>query len=45
MPLKQVLVNPPYSLDFDALVQVKIQAMNAKGWSDLSAFNTDGQRI
>ena len=39
------LRDPPFSLAYGALVQVRVQAQNANGWGSLSQVNLDGARI
>jgi len=45
VPVQEALKVAPYSLTFDNLVVAKVQALNARGWSDLSNVNTVGERI
>ena len=35
----------PFDLAYGALVQARVQAMNANGWGGLSQVNLDGARI
>jgi len=45
VPVKEVLRLQPYSLAFNELVVAKVQAYNARGWSDFSPINVVGERI
>jgi hypothetical protein len=45
LPVKAVLMKAPFLLEFDDLVQIRVQAKNSRGWSDFSDLNTDGARI
>jgi hypothetical protein len=37
------VTEPPLSLQYGVLIQAKVRALNAFGWSDYSEVNTEGQ--
>jgi hypothetical protein len=45
IPVKEVLLQEPFSYLFDDLVVARVRAYNGRGWSNYSEANTVGVRI
>lgn len=45
IPVKEVLLQEPFSYEFDDLVVARVRAYNSRGWSEYSDSNTVGVRI